>query len=82
MTRRLLVLLAGTLLLGSAAACAPGPIAEAAIVPPAIRTPVADPPAFDLHLGDGIVRLRVRSCQLCATSITVEIRFTEPGFLR
>jgi hypothetical protein len=82
MTRRLLALLAGTLLLGGAAAFAPGPIAEAAIVRHAIRTPVTDPPAFDLHLGDGLFRLRVRSCHLCDTSITLEIRFTEPGFLR
>jgi hypothetical protein len=82
MTRPLLALLVGTLLLGSGAAFAPGPIAEAAIVRHEIRTPIADPPAFDLHLGDGIFRLRVRSCQLCETSITLEIRFTEPGFLR
>jgi hypothetical protein len=79
MTRRLLALLAGTLLTGSAAAIAPPRTVEAALVPARpTRTPAAAPPAVDVFLGDGVFRLRIRTCHGCDTSITFEVRLTAP----
>jgi hypothetical protein len=83
MTRPLIALLAGGLLTFSVAVLAPAPVAQAAVVPrPTPKLPPEGPPPVTLFLGDGVLRLRIRSCPRCDTSVTIEIRFGETGFPR
>ena len=76
MTRRLLVLAALTLalLFSGVVADSPAPAAGAAMVPPAMLYP--DPiaaPTFDVHLGDGILRVRIRGCDDGRTEVSIRI---------
>ena len=88
MTRRCLPLLAGALLLCGVAAGAPAPAVHLRAASLAGETEaghgkttashlVADGTAFDVHLGDGIFRLRIRGCEDCPTSLTIEVRLGE-----
>ena len=76
MTRRLLVLAALTLalLFSGVVTDSPTPAAGAAMVPPATldRARVAAP-TFDVHLGDGILRVRIRGCDECRTEVSIRI---------
>jgi len=75
MTRRLAASLAATLLVCSVA-FAPDPQAKAALPPTPARS-AENPVDFDVHLGDGIFRVRIRGGEACDTSLTIEIRI--PG---
>ena len=77
MTRRLAAALAATLLVYSVAV-APDPLAKAALPPIPVRTS-ANPISFDVRVGDGIFRVRIRSGEACDTSLTIEIRI--PGLV-
>ena len=72
MTRRLAASLAATLLVCSVAV-APDPLAKAALPPVPVRTS-ATPISFDVTVGDGVFRVRIRSGEACDTSLTIEIR--------
>ena len=72
MTRRLVALLGATLLVCSVAV-APDPLAKAALAPVPVRT-ATNPISFDVRLGDGIFRVRIRGGESCDTSLTIEIR--------
>ena len=72
MTRRLLALLAGALLLGGVAATAPAPIAEASVARSVSPAP-ARGSGFNLRVGDGLVRLSVSGCHDCRTALIIEI---------
>ena len=76
MTRQLLtlVLLTGTLLLCAVAAPPPTSVAGAALAPEAAdRTPGAGY-HLDVRLGDGIFQVRIRGCEACQTSVTIEVK--------
>lgn len=88
MTRRGLPLLAGALLLCGVAAGAPAPavhlraasvggeVEEVRVQPASTGGhPVAAP--FDVHVGDGIFRLRIHGCDGCQVSLTIEVSFGE-----
>ena len=79
MTRRLLIPAALTLalLFSGVVANSPAPAAGAAVVPPATTGPPAAP-TFDFHLGDGILRVRIRGGGECRTEVS--IRFELPPF--
>lgn len=77
MTRRGLPLLAGALLLCGVAAGAPTPALEAVRVQPTPNLIGAAPAHFDVHLGDGIFRLRIRGCETCRASVTIEVTLGE-----
>lgn len=86
MTRHSLSLLAGTLLFCGAAAGAPSPAVplRAGRMPGHVDAVRGDPlvsrtslAAFDVHVGDGIFRLRIRGYDRCAASVTVEVRLDE-----
>ena len=76
MTRRLAASLVAALLVYSVAV-APDPLAKAALPPMPVRTSSANPISFDVRVGDGIFRVRIRSGEACDTSLTIEIRI--PG---
>jgi hypothetical protein len=78
MTRRLAASLVATLLVYSVAV-APDPLAKAALPPIPVRTGSANPISFDVRVGDGIFRVRIRSGEACDTSLTIEIRI--PGLI-
>ena len=76
MTRRLLVLASLTLalLFSGVVADSPAPAAGAAMLP--TTTLDSDPiaaPTFDVHLGDGILRVRIRGCDDCPTEVSIRI---------
>jgi hypothetical protein len=73
MTRRLLTLLSilTALILFTAALTAPVRV-EGAALPARTGGPQASG-SVDLHFGDGIFRLRVRTCQGCAPVLALEI---------
>jgi hypothetical protein len=74
MTRRLLVPAALTLaLLFSGVADSPAPAAGAAMVPAKIESAPTAAPMFDVHVGDGILRLRIRGCDDCRTEVAIRI---------
>lgn len=66
--------LIGALSLFAAIATAPVDVAGAALAPLRPTRAAAPACAFNLHLGDGIIRLRVRGGESCRTAVTVEIR--------
>jgi hypothetical protein len=74
MTRRLLTLLSilTALVLFTAALAAPVSV-EGAALPPAHTGAAGAPGSVDLHLGDGVFRVRVRTCEGCAPVLTLEI---------
>jgi len=72
MTRRLAASLAATLLVCSVAV-APDPLAKAALPPIPVRAST-NPISYDVRVGDGILRVRIRSGEACDTSLTIEIR--------
>lgn len=74
MTRRLLTLLSvvTALLLLTAALAAPVSVEGAALPPAQAATPRGSG-GVDVHLGDGILRLRVRTCAGCAPILRLEI---------
>jgi hypothetical protein len=74
MTRRLLTLtcLTGALLFSGVAADTPAPAAGAAVLPPRPAAP-ADVPTFDVQMGDGVIQIRIRSCEACRTEVAVRI---------
>ncbi|HJR59722.1 MAG TPA: hypothetical protein VJ813_10000 [Vicinamibacterales bacterium] len=76
MTRRLLTYasLAGALLLCAVVATGPVDVSGAALAPRRPDLVAAGGYSFDLHLGDGIFRLRIRGCDACRTAVTIEIR--------
>jgi hypothetical protein len=73
MTPRLLTLLSilTALILLTAAVTAPVQVEGAALAPARTGTPAAG--GVDVHLGDGIFRVRVRTCQGCAPVLALEI---------
>jgi len=75
MTRRLVASLVATLLVCSVAV-APDPLAKAALPPIPLRA-AADPISFNIRVGDGIFRVRIRGGEMCDTALTIEIRI--PG---
>ena len=79
MTRRLFILASLTLalLFSGVAADSPAPSAGAAVVPPATTDPLAAP-AFDVQLGEGILRVRIRGCGDCRTEVSIRIEL--PAF--
>jgi hypothetical protein len=81
MMRRLITyaLLTGTLLLCGLAATGPVDVAGAALAPPGVSRTVMPGHGFDLHLGDGIFRLRIRGCDSCRTAVTIELRLPRLG---
>jgi hypothetical protein len=74
MTRRLLTFLSivTALILLTAALAAPVRVEGAALPPAKAATPDRCG-SIDVHLGDGIVRLRVRTCEGCAPVLGLEI---------
>ena len=74
MTPRLLTLLSilTALILFTAALTAPVRV-EGAALPPASTSTSGASGSVDVHLGDGIFRLRVRTCEGCAPVLAVEI---------
>jgi hypothetical protein len=76
MTRRLLAALAATLLVCTVAVT-PDPLAKAALLPSPVQR-AANPLSFDMRVGDGIIRVRIRTGEGGDTSLTIEIRV--PGF--
>ena len=76
MTRKLLTL---TLLTGTLLVCtlivgpSPVTVAGAALGPETARTS-ASAYSLDVRVGDGIFQLRIRSCETCQTSVTIELR--------
>jgi len=76
MTRRLLTCasLVGALLLCAVVATDPVDVAGAALAPPPPVRAASPECRFDVHLGDGIVRLRIRGCDACRTVVTIEIK--------
>ncbi len=74
MTRRLLTLLSivTAFVLLTAAVTAPVSVEGAALPPAQAATPCGSG-GVDLHLGDGIFRLRVRTCEGCAPILGLEI---------
>ena len=70
MTRRLLILASLTLALLFSGVVADSP-----------ATADADPiaaPTFDVHLGDGMLRVRIRGCDDCRTQVSIRIEL--PAF--
>jgi hypothetical protein len=65
--------LTGALVLCAAGATAPVDVAGAALAPSSPRRAARPGCAFNLHLGDGIIRLRIRGGESCRTAVTVEI---------
>ena len=85
MTRRCLPILAGALLFCGVATSAPAPAhlraasiggkVEGVRIAPTRIDP--SPARFELHLGDGIFRLRIRGCDTCPASVTIEVMLGE-----
>jgi hypothetical protein len=78
MTRRLLTLLsiACAIALLTIALTAPVRLEGAALVPPKASRPAAIH-GIEVHLGDGIFQLRLRTCEGCAPALTFEIRLPQ-----
>ena len=78
MTRRLLTLfsIACAIALLTVALSAPVNVQGAALAPPEAGRPAAID-SVDIHLGDGIFQLRVRTCEGCAPALTLEIRLPQ-----
>jgi hypothetical protein len=74
MTRCLLTLISilTALMLFAPALTAPVGVEGAALPPATSSTPDA-PGSLDVHLGDGIFTLRVRTCERCLPALSIEI---------